>query len=668
MAIGPQKEVEVTINGVSVKIYIIDVEVTEMRNGIRTATLALDHTLVDYINIRNGLSVEVIMNYVGGTTTYKKFSGLINSYQDSVSGILIQCVDDSWKATGETVTKVYKSTDSFGGDPANILIDLYGFVNLTADNTTIDPTPVILPEITCDSAYVSAKTSSIATALGWDEWYNPTDSKMYVSNPDLYTTRTTPLTVGTNVVNFPEYNDNIFQTINEIELQGVSSDTAYQESFNGDGTSTKFTLGRTPLSTYIYVTVGGVEQVGTVDGASSTYDYLINKQQGFIEFASGSIPAAGTSNVVVNYTATELTSITVDDETSQVNNTKRKIVISVKDAITVDDALVRGNNMIQQSKENYYNFSCSVTNILDMSCRNKADYNDQTNSIYLSNMYVNKIVWKWPDFTDEVTLGTKPFNVNNMFYNTEERVMSLERKRQEGQILTINKLNNATLKLKVEDMAIQQVSLDAVTSVTLPVDVATQIYRTGSTGPWNDIDNVQGVGNSITTATIPQEVVCYVDPVTVAATSIENSKIVGISVDITGYTTGTGSTTISDIQLLKNYLPVGDIKSSTDSFSNVSSTVTVGSSSEDWGLVYDYNDIHREGFGVRIKLINGATSINLSGVAIKLHYRPILSSTDIVKGATKFVKADYDAGTETTVPSVTYTNTIDDELEIIGTI
>jgi len=96
--------------------------------------------------------------------------------------------------------------------------------------------------------------------------------------------------------------------------------------------------------------------------------------------------------------------------------------------------------------------------------------------------------------------------------------------------------------------------------------------------------------------------------------------------------------------------------------------VTVGSSAEAWGLVYDYNDVHREGFGVRIKLINGTTSINISDISITIHYRPMLSSTDIVKGATKFDKVDYDAGTETTVASVTYTNTTDNELEIIGTI
>ena len=667
MSNNPNKNVAVTIDSVSVVGYIFELEVTETRNGITTASITMDHRIVNYINIRNGLEVSINFNYVNEPgNVYNKFFGFINNIQDGVDTIILSCVDPLWKCSGETLTKVYKESDAFGGDPALILPDMYGYVNLVADSSSIDPTPIVLPEITCDSSYIAEKTKTIIDALNWDEHYNPVDNKVYVSNPNLYITNSTPFTVGSNVIDLPDYNDNIFQTINEIELQGVSSASAYQETFNGDGSTVIFTLGRTPLSTYIYVTVGGVEQIGSVDGALATFDYLINKQQGFIEFQPGSIPATGTGNVVINYTATELTSITVDDETSQTANTKRKIVITVKDAITIDDALVRAKALMVNSKNSYYTFSCNVINTLAMGTHEKVDYNDQTTSTYITGMYVNAIKWRWPAFYDEYTLGTEPFDTENMFYNTEERVRRLERKRQEGQILTINKLSSSDINLYISDIVIKEIALDALTNVSITCDDASQV---GSDLFWTDVANIHGAGTSSIDTGTSNDLLCYITPATILSniTALDNSKIEAISIDIIGITTGVGDTSISSIQLMKNYIPVGDELTTTDSFTTSTSTITVGSSTENWGISYDYNDIVREGFGVKIKFINGATTLDIDSVSINIHYRPILSSTDIVKGATKFVQADYDAGTTSTLADVIYTTAVD-ELEINTTI
>lgn len=671
----------VLIDTVDIGNYLVSCEVDEVRNGISTCSIVADYSLYDFINIRNGLSINVEFYYSDDTTTkYQKFNGIINNIKQQGSDVIMQGVDISWKTTGETITKVYRENDSYGGDPGNILIDMYSYVDIVADNSTIDPTSVVLPEITCDSAYVAEKTRTIVDALAWDQWYSPVDNKQHVTNPDLYTLISKDFIVGDNILDLPDYNDNIYQTVNEIELQGVYSDSAYEQKFNGDGSTTKFTLDRKPLSTYIYVTVGGVEQKGSVDGANTTYDYLINKQQGFIEFKNGSIPASGTNNIVVNYTATELTSVTVDDEDSQVDNTKRKIVISVKDAISVDDGIQRAKSLIKKSKSNYYNFDCEVINGLEYSTHNKLNYSDSVNNVFLDNAFINKITWKYPSISDTFSIANKQFNADDLFYRTEERVRRLERKRQEGQILTINKISNASLKVRVDDLVVRRASFGStIYNENFYIDNATQIYDTDSNGSWDNLDSINGTNSSTHGQSVPgagyatnssgspQKLLLYLDN---SGDEYEdfNNKIVGISFDIIAKTTGTGITEIESAQLMINYFPVGEIKTSLTSFTNTDSTITLGGNSDKWNTNLNYYNFTRDGFGIILKFKNSATTINLKSVGVNLYYKDDPNSIDVVKSATKLDKTAYDNGTDNSVTEVTLTHTTDNKLEVTSTV
>jgi len=658
MSDEPFKNAIVLINTVNVNSYLVSLEINEIRNGIRTATVAFDHEITNFITIKNGLVVDIAFKYNDETTTHKKFYGFINNVQDAINGMIIQCVDPLWKCTGETLTKVYKESDSFGGEPTKILIDLYGYVDLTADATTIDPTPVTLPEITCDSAHISEKTSSIISAIGFDEYYNPEDNKVYVSNSDLYTTYVTQMEVGSNVINFPDYNDNIFQTINEIELQGVSSDSAYKQSFTGDGTTTVFTLDRTPLSTYIYVTVNGTEQKGSVDGASTTYDYLINKQQGFITFKTA---PAGSASIVVNYTATELTSVTVDDEDSQDENTKRKIVIAVSDAITVDDALERANNMIKVSKNNFYNFNVNVINVLDLSCRNLVNYSDSSANIFLNGLYVNSVKWKWPEYYDEVNLGTKPFNVNELLYNTEERVKKLERKRQEGQVLTINKISSGSQKVYLDSLNIEKITHGSSPYGAIGGTTGlTANEYSGSNGHWDC-----SVFNKATaTVTLPDEV--YGDAWFAGSqlTLLKNNDITGIKFSFSYNITGTGDPEVLEATLLMDGQKVGSANDIV--VYSGSHFINIGGISDMFGLQLNALDFEKPNFGLSVKFKNNATSLTIDTLALIIVYIKNIVVTTTVSDTKKYVKSDYDAGTVDTVSEVTYTDNIDNTLQITG--
>ena len=660
------KQATIAIDSVNVNNYLISLEINEVRNGIRDATVVLDHKITDYITVKNGLIVEIDLNYIGDTHKYKKFHGYINNIQDSISGTLLECVDDLWKCTGETITKVYKETDSYSGDPTKILIDLYDHVDIVADTTTIDPTSVVLPEITCDSAYVSEKIDGIVGALGWDQYYDPEDSKAHVVNSDLYATYSTPLVVGKNVQNLPEYNDNIYQTINEIELQGVSSDSAYKETFTGDGSTKIFTVTRTPLSTYIYVTVDGVEQKGSVDGASTAYDYLINKQQGFIEFATA--PAAGKS-IVVNYTATELTSVTVDDEDSQADHTKRKLVVSVTDAITIDDALERAKSMIKTSKNNFYDFSVNAVNVLDISCRNYVNFEDMSSNTYLNGLYVNKITWKWPEYYEVLQLGTKPFDTDEILYTTEQRVKKLERKRQEGQVLTINKISTGSMRVSLDSLKIDKISYGSTTNSVFSTLRAppTIVDYSGSNCTWDC-----AAYTCSATGTLPDAIkytgFIHVTGIGDTLDVIKDNNLVGIYFQIS-YTTSNGvAPEIVSASLLIDNQIVG--LSSTNNVYNYASakngTFNIGIPTETFGLDLNNLAINKDGFGLYLIVKNNDTQLSIDDAALAVFNYQTISSTTTVADTKKYEKDDYDDGTVTTVSNVVYTANTDNTLQITG--
>lgn len=103
-----------------------------------------------------------------------------------------------------------------------------------------------------------------------------------------------------NAVIDGDWDQDADQLVNKIIIIGDKQLFEKTESFNGTGAEDTFTLTEFPID--VNVTVGGVEQVGYVEGVTASADYRVDKGTKDVIFNSGSIPGSGTNNVVIRYT------------------------------------------------------------------------------------------------------------------------------------------------------------------------------------------------------------------------------------------------------------------------------------------------------------------------------------------------------------------------------
>ena len=453
MALPVPYDKQILINSIDVSTYILSYEIEIHSYGVTTSNVLISKEAESLLEITNGSIIEI---YEGefGTTLTRSFYGIIVEKEYDISGYNLVCNDEYWKASGQTITKLYDTedpSDTFEGDFADIMIDLITRAGLTTDSSCIDSTAVIIPQVLCDSVKADQKILELAQILYWDVYQNPIDRKIYVRNPETYTTYTTTLTVGENVVDSPTYTENIYQTINEVEIQGIRTYPLTKETFTFDG-GTTYTVAKYPIQTYIKITNSTTETVlsGAVEGTSGTFDYYVNLNLGKITFTT-----APTANMDIEYTATELISILVDDSDSkEMTKGTRKIVLSITDSSGVDDVTQRANAILDECKDYFSNFTIKAYNVKDLTPRYKVNFVDPIKNKTLNDLTIIKIKNSWPEFTTEITLGKYEGKIQNLLVSVEERVKKLERIRREGIILRVNKLFNNDLYITLDDLEI----------------------------------------------------------------------------------------------------------------------------------------------------------------------------------------------------------------------
>ena len=172
---------KVYLNGTDVSNYINSYTIDIPRTGIRTATIVTIRSIEDTYTITNGDIIE-IQESLDDITWTTEFYGIILTKTNDLSGYALSCSDEMWKATGQTITKLYDTSDPydvFGGDIREIMIDIVNHAGLTMDDTTIDQTSVTIPQVLCDGVKVMEKIEQLQNIMYWDVYQDPADRKIY---------------------------------------------------------------------------------------------------------------------------------------------------------------------------------------------------------------------------------------------------------------------------------------------------------------------------------------------------------------------------------------------------------------------------------------------------------------------------------------------------------
>jgi hypothetical protein len=618
------KERYVSISGVDVSDYVIELSVDEKKRGIRDGEVTFNSDINDILNVKNGQDIDIRIGPVEEGSPgieRRKLHGIITNIKEEAGLISINCSDYLWKATGETILRIYSiegepykenantnsdfesrgefnntvaSLDEIRLDPSetsgtyiytfflknqhnfdiiqilnSITFDIeqnpptttvnveysidegnswHSFTSgeslnldcsmiklkFTLTSTTVGVTPKVnsfrilynnflgdvykifsdmchtaglntsknnvqftnykIPLMVADNIACFEKMSEIAGIFDWDLHFDSVNDMVCLSDSDLYSIYDETLKIGENVTNLPNYTDDLYLTINEVEMQGVTTYPSYQQVFDYSvvGALTELRL-IDPVTERSLGPLGDYVQVVRNSIIESPNNYLINKDDATITLNNAIVSG---EVVIVNFTIPELINIVVNDKESINENTKRKLVVPVRDVLTEEDALERGLSILEYGRNSFKRISLDSLNIFNLSCRNKVNFIDPFMNKSFFNLNVQSIKWQFPSPQDKISIGDINFNYERFMIKVEERIRALERKYKEGITLTENIYDLQDSYLALEDLEIQEFEMNNVQSTDFLVCMETFSVKGEGADGGNEFDQYAGWRNS----------------------------------------------------------------------------------------------------------------------------------------------------------------------------
>jgi len=461
MTAGKPRLTQVTIDSIVVPSGLISWNFSPTdAQTIKSMDINLSRTIYDTIpNLETnprGLTV-VVKRGVTLATEDTVFQGTILTRETLGNKVKIKSNDKLYDAVQKNVTKTFDSNvDTEAGKISEIFKTLINdFTDATADGTSVQDsgTVLILEKFICNNADVFERLEVLAELLDWQFYYNPEDDLVHFE-PKGTRAGLNTLTIGDNVTNRPRYIRDGTKVVKKAKIFGGPIQSQTQETFNGDGIETEFTLAKISVDTK--VTVDGTLQLGGVkDQASALVDYFVEKVSkatnesisvGKIVFASGSIPASGTNNIVVDYSF--LSPIAIDDENAIDNGLE--VRLDKPDLITVEDVRQYLTKYMQRHSVDFLSTQLAVTNVTDLDVGQTTtviDTNEDINQTFI----VTKIVKSFPYRFDVVNVDTEPIQIEDWLITLDDRIRRIEERLLQDETVVIHLRNgNRTIKIGVE--------------------------------------------------------------------------------------------------------------------------------------------------------------------------------------------------------------------------
>jgi len=326
-------------------------------------------------------------------------------------------------------TKSYdKNIDIEAGEVSaifsNIAEDAGFTVNAVSSGT--DSTSILLDKFISANNYRLERMNVLANILNWFFRYDY-DKDEIVLQPQGTTEYSTKLVVGENILNIPDWEEDIDNMRNKITVEGAVEFDTREESDTGDGTTVEFDLEYPPETTEL--TVNGTLKKRGVVGTQDTYDYFVDKQLKKYTFVTP--PGIG-DTIVMKYSTFIPTPVTGSEPTSvtRYNGLIQHEVFEFNDVLTIEDATVRVNQLLEllAFAEVYSYFNVSE---YDINVGDTIDVEDSTNPTYNGTYVVSEknIVYGTP--YDIIKIGTDVLGVSNIYRVIEERLRLISQSNRE---------------------------------------------------------------------------------------------------------------------------------------------------------------------------------------------------------------------------------------------
>ena len=456
MTQGKPKLGKVTIDGIDASSFVVSSDLNpQIGQVVKSIIIDLHRNVYNSIpNLQsspNNLTV-VVQRGVTVSTEQTIFQGKVVQRDTVGNRVVLKCNDNLFEAVKKNVTKTFdKNVDTEAGKISDIFITLVGLAGLTADSSSVTDsgTVIVLDKFICNNVDIIDRLEVLVELLNWQLFYNSSDDKVYLQ-PKGARSGTNTLTIGINVLNRPRWIRDGTKVVKKAVIFGGPIDTQTQESFNGDGAETEFTL--TKIARNVKVTVDGTLQTGGAEDQSvSGTDYFLRKviksgtdtQVSQIKFDSGSIPGAGANNVVVDYTFAS--PITISDENTVSDGLETRI--DKPDLITVEDCRIYLTKFMERHSEDFLRTTLAVTNITDMEVGQSVRVVDTHEGID-DTFTITKLRKRFPYAFDEVTVDNEPLDTEDWEISIEDRIRRIEERLLEEETLVIfNRTAKRTIKI-----------------------------------------------------------------------------------------------------------------------------------------------------------------------------------------------------------------------------
>lgn len=240
------------------------------------------------------------------------------------------------------------------------------------------------------------------------------------------------------------------EIVNSVYVEGDSRSVFQkEESFNGTGAQTEFTLAEIPINIRVEHPVGTLK-TGYVDG-QSTGDYQIKRDEKKLIFDVA--PSSGTNNILVTYDYSIPVSIRRRNKASIDTYGERTRIVRKNFITTRDDAVAYANYLIN-------NFSQPLVNSTWI-INNQADIIDWQNYKPNDSMFVNDTLTGFSDYyiirkverkygrgvSLKITVGSRESNIALWDKEVADRIRQLEQRDDNNTILNEDELVTENLKI-----------------------------------------------------------------------------------------------------------------------------------------------------------------------------------------------------------------------------
>jgi len=409
-------------------------------DAISEAEIILPRSVNDLVDLNNGQLVEIWAGWTTSTDT-RYFYGYIDKIQPDGATIKIMCKNEMIKLVRKNVNHIYDSSiDASAGEVSEIvedLIETYGGMTGTVQASGTEDGKRV-DQFKCINADIFERVMALKKALDWELYYNDSDRVVYFE-PLGYNNSGKTLTVGTEIVSMPEWDFDDSNMINDLRVDGATTQTNITESGQIETDSgylnESILLTNTPDIVELYMDAADpptTQQTGGTKDASTGHFYYVDRENKKI------MPTTDTTfttdhYAIVNYVFSAPAPVHMINQDSIDTYGIKQKQMDLSDISSVADAESRVSSILAKRSVPFItgkilvkSENANIPNRGEIVCIVDTK-TTKVNGLNLSGEYiVNKIKYKFPSAVEELEIGDKQWRLADWQQTTEERLKRLE--------------------------------------------------------------------------------------------------------------------------------------------------------------------------------------------------------------------------------------------------